>query len=461
MFDPGGGGGNQEGRGDRGDRQTPSGTDAVRGLTEAVSMLGRVDWSAPGDTALMAAAVRLEEASRAVSAALGAVLARIEATGTAERHSGLTTAGWLAGQTNGSRASTRQEVRLGRLMGRFPRFAGAIAAGELSMDHLAVIDAVSNPRIASMLEEIEDTLLQLATSSTFEAYRRNVGVIARRLDADGPEPDCTEVDRLTMTTEAGGELHLRGRFSGHQAAVIEAAIRAGWRREGRAAAAEQDRAGTDLPSAAVLRARALVDLIRRGHNTDADGASRSRVEAIIEVRHDPTDPARPLVAGVDGRPLDPVTAAVLACDAWLQPIATDRTGNPLFAGRSRRLASPAQGAALVLRDGGCAFPGCDAPPSMCDAHHLIPWHQGGPTDIDHLCLLCRRHHGLAHSRDWDLERDPRGGLVWHTPRHGLVPAQNATTRDQNPRTRSRGQNGTSEPGKPPPDDRRAGPPQRE
>src|SRR5918996_323879 len=29
------------------------------------------------------------------------------------------------------------------------------------------------------------------------------------------------------------------------------------------------------------------------------------------------------------------------------------------------------------------------------------WEQGGPTDIDNLCLLCRRHHRLMHEgRHW-------------------------------------------------------------
>jgi hypothetical protein len=397
-------------------------------------MQGRVDWSLLGPEELMAAAVGLQEASRALSAALGTVLARVEATGAAQRHSGLSTAGWMAGETSNPRARTRREVRLGTLLGRFTAFASAIAAGELSMDHLAVIDSVSTPRIATELEECEPVLLGLARRCTFEAYRRNVGVIARRLDTDGPRPDCSTVDRLTMTTGAGGELHLRGRFSGAQATTIEAAIRAGWQHEARAAAAEHDAAGTSVPIAAVLRARALVELIRRGHNIDPGAATRSRVEAIIEVRHNPDDPAGPLGATADGQPLDAVTAAVLVCDAWLQPILTDPSGNPLFAGRTRRLASPAQQAALVLRDGGCVFPGCDARPSACEAHHLVPWNEGGPTDIDHLCLLCRRHHGLAHSADWHLEHHSEHGLAWHTPTRGTLPAQNATTRDRGTRT---------------------------
>ncbi len=33
---------------------------------------------------------------------------------------------------------------------------------------------------------------------------------------------------------------------------------------------------------------------------------------------------------------------------------------------------------------------------MCDAHHLTARDDGGPTELNNLCLLCRRHHVLWH-----------------------------------------------------------------
>ena len=33
---------------------------------------------------------------------------------------------------------------------------------------------------------------------------------------------------------------------------------------------------------------------------------------------------------------------------------------------------------------------------MCDAHHLIARADAGPTELDNLVLLCRRHHVLWH-----------------------------------------------------------------
>jgi hypothetical protein len=89
---------------------------------------------------------------------------------------------------------------------------------------------------------------------------------------------------------------------------------------------------------------------------------------------------------------------------------------PLEVGRSRRVVSAAQRAALVVRDRGCVFSGCDRPPAWCEAHHLVPWLQGGPTDLPNLALVCRAHHRAVHEGGWRLGRDPDGRLTV-TPPH--------------------------------------------
>ena len=69
---------------------------------------------------------------------------------------------------------------------------------------------------------------------------------------------------------------------------------------------------------------------------------------------------------------------------------------------------------LAIRDRGCRFPGCDAPPSWCDAHHIIYWEHDGDTDIANLVLLCRHHHGVTHRNGWTLTTHPNGDLTWTT-----------------------------------------------
>ena len=70
-----------------------------------------------------------------------------------------------------------------------------------------------------------------------------------------------------------------------------------------------------------------------------------------------------------------------AAVAW---VVHDSTGGVLNYGTSRRFATEKQSLALIARDQGCAFPGCTDPPEWTEKHHVIPWSEGGPTDLDNL-----------------------------------------------------------------------------
>jgi hypothetical protein len=104
-----------------------------------------------------------------------------------------------------------------------------------------------------------------------------------------------------------------------------------------------------------------------------------------------------LVGGVDGgRLLGPETVRRLACDGILIPAILDTDGQLLRLGRGRRAFTSAQIRGLWLRDRQCTFPGCTAPATWCDAHHVRHWLDGGPTDVTNGTLLCERHHTIVH-----------------------------------------------------------------
>ncbi|MGU3498388.1 DUF222 domain-containing protein [Mycobacterium sp. C31M] len=115
-------------------------------------------------------------------------------------------------------------------------------------------------------------------------------------------------------------------------------------------------------------------------------------------------------------PVSTATADLIACDSTLTRVIVDHTGVPLDVGRSERLFPPHIRKALGIRDGGCAFPGCGRPVSWCDAHHIVPWSEGGTTCLDGGVLLCRMHHTLIHHSDWQVylgrDRHP-----WFIPPH--------------------------------------------
>jgi hypothetical protein len=108
----------------------------------------------------------------------------------------------------------------------------------------------------------------------------------------------------------------------------------------------------------------------------------------------------------------------LACDCAVGRVLMRGDSEVLDLGRRSRLVSKAQRRALVHRDRHCAFPGCRRPPRGCDAHHLIPWLRGGPTDLANLVLLCRHHHVLCHEGGWTLTRLPDGTIDATPPEAG-------------------------------------------
>jgi len=107
-------------------------------------------------------------------------------------------------------------------------------------------------------------------------------------------------------------------------------------------------------------------------------------------------------------PVPPRLIRRLACDAGLVPAVLAGDGEVLDLGRKRRLFSPAQRAALIARDKGCAFPGCTIPASWCEAHHLEPWQHGGTTSVANGALLCSHHHHVIHLGEWRIERGVPG-----------------------------------------------------
>ncbi|ASW57732.1 hypothetical protein CIK06_15290 [Plantactinospora sp. KBS50] len=109
-----------------------------------------------------------------------------------------------------------------------------------------------------------------------------------------------------------------------------------------------------------------------------------------------------------GHRLAPEAVRRLACDATVLPAVLGTQSQILDLGRQRRLITGPLRRALILRDKGCAFPGCDRPPRWCHAHHIHHWADGGTTTLHNAVLLCRHHHRVIHHGDWTVHLNPDG-----------------------------------------------------
>lgn len=134
---------------------------------------------------------------------------------------------------------------------------------------------------------------------------------------------------------------------------------------------------------------------------------------------DGTDPAgRCEIPGVG--PVPPSVLAKLSPDTEIAGMLFGGQGRPLWLGRKVRDANAAQRLALAVRDGGCVV--CGAPMHLCEIHHVREWEQDGPTDIENLVALCRRHHRDHHGVDPSRYR----GRSRRGPRSGATPKGRGT-----------------------------------
>ncbi|MEY9873624.1 hypothetical protein ABH931_003113 [Streptacidiphilus sp. MAP12-33] len=86
-----------------------------------------------------------------------------------------------------------------------------------------------------------------------------------------------------------------------------------------------------------------------------------------------------------------------SCDCALRVILTRGQSDVVSIGRTTRTVPAHLRDAVIARDRHCVWPGCDRPPSWCEAHHLVHWADGGETALANLALLCGEHHRDLHT----------------------------------------------------------------
>ncbi|MFT4469444.1 DUF222 domain-containing protein [Arthrobacter sulfonylureivorans] len=112
-------------------------------------------------------------------------------------------------------------------------------------------------------------------------------------------------------------------------------------------------------------------------------------------------------------PVSAKTVRRMACDAEIIPAILGTKGEVLDLGRSQRFFNRPIRRALLIRDKGCAFPGCTMPAFWTEAHHIVPWWAGGRTEVNNGVCLCGLHHDLIEQGTWNIT--VRDGIPWFTP----------------------------------------------
>jgi hypothetical protein len=349
------------------------------------------------------------------------------------------TAQWLSWRCAISAPTAREHVRVARALVDLPLVRAAFASGELSYSKVRAVVRAATPATEGDLVELarEATAAQLerlvvafgkaveeATSDETVRAREARRGVERFVDERG-----MHVYVLTLPPEEG--------------LIVDKALEHAsdvQYRERRRAASDAGEEAAPVP-VAQRRADAMMRVIELGRMAALKPDAEVQPQYLVTLHVRPGD----VSIGEDGAyelgngvRLNPKLAKRLGCDALVQlAIEGDDETSSLNRGRTVRLATRDQRRAVLAKHHTCVFPACEAPASWCQMHHLQYWTDDGPTDLENLAPLCRRHHGAVHQRGWRLVQrpgddrfdavGPDGRYMWAGP--PLAAGGDATLRD--------------------------------
>ena len=278
--------------------------------------------------------------------------------------------------------------------------SGALSGGQVEVilanvrkdtDLFAEHEAELVPHISQM------SILQ--TVEYLQEWRRRVDALQDIPD----EPEPTSKVFLSNTLDGRGALN--GDLDADDHLVVSTALRV---------ATVKDLPEEPVRTAAEARADALVAISQfflDNQTAKPGGRHRPHLNLLVDLGWEGR--------GVNGPVLNKETLERIACDCAFHRVLTDGRSGILDVGMATRVLTAAMWVALVARDEHCRFPECDRPATWCDGHHIHWLSRGGPTRIDNLVLLCRRHHKRLHKPGWHAKLLPDGTFEVTNP-DGLV-----------------------------------------
>lgn len=375
----------------------------------------------------------LEETRRRLDLEQALLVAELHRRRTSDRHFGHRTKAWIAAQSGAPGRHAAREMRIASLLTDCDVLAEALHKGNISVHHVDTIARNTNDRNRDIVIAIQQQLIDLIDTYTrFERWEAQVRDLLAIADQDGGHDPRPEDNRMSLNRGLNGELNVRGTFVGRWALTVEEILNDLANRELRRFRNDnkQTKGETDIPSRANLMALAFAEACREATAATGSKSRGPAAEVSLVIRSE-----NPLeTRTVNDFKIDDASADVFKCDPVIHPIIVDSLGVPIDLGRTVRYATAAQRRALAVRDGGCVFPGCDAPHAWTDAHHVLYWDFLGPTDLINLASLCRHHHGVIHRTGWDMRPDGTGrfliktpsGLILITQQHGKLPDPDPT-----------------------------------
>ncbi|MFP5333811.1 MAG: DUF222 domain-containing protein [Actinomycetes bacterium] len=356
---------------------------------------------------------------------------------------GSATQAWMQENLHVTGGRARADIENARLVdvedGDLRQLGTALARGEVSPQHVDVarqaLTKLPTHLVSAHRAEIDASFAKNARTFTAKDFRllaSQVAAVLAPAREDRLDPFAHERQQAVAWRDATGMVQVSGQLAGEGGLLFKTVLdhlAAPTRPAGDGDQLSLVGTEVDARTPEQRTADALVEMARLAASHPDVGTRigeppRLVVHATVDqISWVPGSGATPpgLATCEGGGVISPGLLQRVACDAVLQIVVLDSKGAIVEMRDPGRLANRAMRRALAARDGGCAYPGCSAPPSWCEAHHVEMWSRGGRTVLRNLVLLCPRHHTIVHCGEWVIEM--RHEVPWFIPPRHLDPGQ--------------------------------------
>lgn len=380
-------------------------------LLQVVDRIARVDLDATGDQALGRLLAGLRVPATRLEAVRAAGFVALERRAARRAPSGGATAAELEQRRRNARqqrmapSRAKRVAEAGRAAADHEATGAAFRAGDLSEEHVRLIGSLLRRVPLGQRDALEHELVALARDLDPVAFGRRARtlLISEEPEAARRMEQVAEGNRsVRIADTADGGLSFSGLLHGTAAETARTALQAFRRPD-----TPDEHRTTEQRNADAFE-QLCTAALRLGDAPTVHGV-RPHVIVVIEEQDLARDDGLARLAH-SGQPVTTGAAGHLLDDCTLSRLVRDASGTPIEVSTAVRTVPAGLFRALLARDGGCTWDGCDAPASWCDvAHGNLAYRQGGRLSPANAALLCRRHHRRFDRGGFRLEID--GGRV--------------------------------------------------
>ncbi|WP_370946894.1 DUF222 domain-containing protein [Amycolatopsis sp. cg5] len=297
----------------------------------------------------------------------------------------------------------------------------ALASGKINREHLQEIERVLSRAPESLpdteLAAGEDALVTLARQASPFTVRKSGAGFRSYWDVEIKDPKTREKElarprrTFSYNVTSDGLMEFSGVFDPETSTLVAGVLAPLSKPDPADEIGKPDRRTKDERQGDAVAA--VFDLAARAPDMPISASERTTMTVTVGL--DELERRAGVAMLADHQAVSVSQLLKMCCDARVVPAVLGTAGQVLHLGQPAELASPAQLAALAIRDRGCSRPGCTRGPKWCAPQQMTRWiAEHGPVELNDLALVCERDRHLLHHTDWEIQAS-ENRIEWVPP----------------------------------------------